>query len=166
MLFNVSPTIWKITKYLVQDLVCNFYSFNITVIPRLQNASADFLANVASNLIPSEDFNPYRFSIELIFKPSIPDNITNMWVFNDDNDIINFLTYEGIYEYRVIDEQTHDLEINKYFKGDNLRIEIFIPKSIVKLEDFYDLEYRFKKHVNSKTNSPTMNYEIINLGTN
>jgi hypothetical protein len=56
----------------------------------LQNASADLLANVASKLIPPEDFSPDRFSVELIFRPSIPDNVTNWRVFNDDEDIINF----------------------------------------------------------------------------
>ena len=82
---------------LVQDLTAHFTAFNISSIPRLHNANADLLANVASRLIPSEDFSPDRFSIELIFKPSIPDNITNWRVFNDDPDIVSFLTSEGSY---------------------------------------------------------------------
>ena len=53
---------------LVQDLTEHFIAFNISSIPRLQNASADLLANVASKLIPSEYFSPDRFSIELIFR--------------------------------------------------------------------------------------------------
>ena len=81
---------------LVQDLTEHFISFNISSIPRLQNVSADLLANIASRLIPSEDFSPDRFSIELIFKPSIADNITNWRVFNDDPDIVNFLTSEDL----------------------------------------------------------------------
>ena len=52
---------------LVQDLTELFIAFNISSIPRLQNASVDLLANVASKLIPSEDFSPDRFSIELFF---------------------------------------------------------------------------------------------------
>jgi hypothetical protein len=64
-------------RQLVQDLICKFSTFNITPILRLQNASVDLLENVASKLIPPEDFSPDRFSVELIFKPSIPDNITN-----------------------------------------------------------------------------------------
>ena len=62
---------------LVQDLVSHFLAFNISPIPRSQNVAADLLANVASKLLPSEDYNPDRFSIELIFRPSIPDNVTN-----------------------------------------------------------------------------------------
>lgn len=62
---------------LVHDLTSHFTMFNISPIPRLQNESVDLLANVASNLIPPEDYSPDRFSIELIFRPSVPDNITN-----------------------------------------------------------------------------------------
>ena len=98
---------------LVQDLTEHFIAFNISSIPRLQNASADFLANVASKLIPSEDFSLDRFSIELIFRPSIPDNITNWRVFNDDPDIVNFLTSEGSYCNQIIDEDHHDRQMQK-----------------------------------------------------
>ena len=48
---------------LVQDLTSHFIAFNISSIPRIQNASADLLENVASKLIPLEDFSPDRFSI-------------------------------------------------------------------------------------------------------
>ena len=66
---NYQPLVQYLTEY--------FIAFNISSIPRLQNASTDLLANVASKLIPSEDYGPDRFSIELIFRPSIPDNVTN-----------------------------------------------------------------------------------------
>src|SRR3984885_5117318 len=37
---------------------------------------------------------------------------------------------------------------------------------VVKLEDLYDLNDRFKSSTNSKLQSSTLNYELINLGTN
>lgn len=80
--------------------------------PRLQNASADLLSYVASKIIPPEEFNPDRFPIELFFRPSIPDNVTNWRVFNNDDDIIDFLTSEGSYEEQIIDEHEDDLQIN------------------------------------------------------
>ena len=95
----------------VQDLTEHFIAFNISSIPRLQNASADLLANVASKLIPSKDFSPDRFSIELIFRPSIPDNITNWRIFNDNPDIVSFLTSEGSYTNQIIDEDQHDQQL-------------------------------------------------------
>ena len=74
------------------DLISAFDAFDIKSIPRFQNQEADLLANVASRLIPSENFSPNVFSIELLFRPSILDNITNWHVFNDDSQIIVFLT--------------------------------------------------------------------------
>jgi len=42
----------------------------------------------------------------------------------------------------------------------------FIPKAVVRLERFYDFEDKFKKTVNCKTNSSSLSYEKVNLGTN
>ena len=55
----------------------HFDAFNIMSVPRFQNQEADLLANVASKLIPSENFTRNFFLVELIFRPSIPDNIFN-----------------------------------------------------------------------------------------
>ena len=46
----------------VWDLMSYFDAFNIMSIPRFQNQEADLLANVASKLIPSENFTPNFFS--------------------------------------------------------------------------------------------------------
>ena len=89
---------------LVQDLNFHFTTFNISPITRLQNTIANILANVASKLIPPEDYIPYRFSIELIFRLSIPDNIINWRTFNNDPDIISFLTSKGSYDDQIVDE--------------------------------------------------------------
>ena len=132
---------------------------NISSVPRIQNASVNLLANVASKLIPSQEFSPDRFSIELIFRPSIPDNITNWRVFNSDSDIIYFLTSEGSYDSQILDENEHNIHIKKE------QDENPIPKSIVKLEDLYDLKYKFKRVTNSKTQSSTLIFELVNLGT-
>ena len=70
----------------------NKYSaFNINSIPRLNNSEDDLLANVASKLFPVEGLSPNAFSVELLFRPSVPDNITNWRVFDDDQQIISFL---------------------------------------------------------------------------
>ena len=83
---------FKHYQSLVQDLISQFLAFNISPIPRSQNAAADLLANIASKLLPYEDYSPDKFSVELIFRPSIPDNVTNWRVFNHDEDILNFVT--------------------------------------------------------------------------
>ena len=85
-----------------------FSSFNINSIPRLNNFEADLLANVASKLFPTEGLSPDAFSFELLFKPFVPDNITNWRVFDDDQQIISFLHMEETFQGAVIDECTHD----------------------------------------------------------
>lgn len=127
---------------MIQDLTAHFTTFRIAHIPRIQNASSDLLTNVASKLIPPDDFNPDRFSIELIFRCSIPDNVTNWCVFNDDDDILSFLTSKGSYFDQLISEYEHDKMQNRSSDENNL------PKPVVKLEDLYDLKDRFKRTTN------------------
>jgi hypothetical protein len=92
----------------VSDLNSKVLAFNITVVPRSHNQEVDLLANVASHLIPAEGFQRDSFTIELIFRPSILDNITNWHVFNDDQQIIDFLHSEGIFQDVFVDELTSE----------------------------------------------------------
>jgi hypothetical protein len=62
----------------------NFFAFNTNSIPRLNNSEVDFLANVASKLFHAEGLSPNAFSVELLFRPSVSDNITNWRAFDDD----------------------------------------------------------------------------------
>jgi hypothetical protein len=82
-----------------------FEAFNIKSIPRTLNHEADMLANEASNLCPSDDFSHDKFSVELIYRPSIPGNITNWRVLEDDEKIINFLHSEDTFKGPVIDDE-------------------------------------------------------------
>ena len=88
-------------------------SFKIFSVPRYLNVDADLLENVATRLIPSENFEPNAFSVKLLYRPSVPDNVTNWRVFNDDEQIINFLIMEDTFKGSVIDEEQHDAEIKK-----------------------------------------------------
>ena len=89
-------------------LMHKFSAFNINSIPRMSNSVVDLLANVASKLLPDESLSPNAISIELLFRPLILDNITNWRVFDDDQQIINFLHMEDTFQDAVIDEGTHD----------------------------------------------------------
>ena len=40
-----------------------------------------------------------------------------------------------------------------------------IPKSIISMEKFYDLQDKFRKTTNCKTQSSTLNYAHVNLGS-
>ena len=64
----------------VWDLLKCFNAFNIVSIPRHKNAAVDLLATSAARLVPSNN----QCSVELLFRPSVPDMITNPRVFDDD----------------------------------------------------------------------------------
>jgi hypothetical protein len=72
------------------------------------NFEANILANVASNFCLSDDFSHDKFSIELIYRSSIPDNIMNWRVFEDDEQIINLLHLEDTFKGLVIDDEQHE----------------------------------------------------------
>jgi hypothetical protein len=85
----------------------------------------------------------------------IPDNITNWQVFYDDQQIINFLHMEDTFQDDVIDESTHNENLHDFLVISNPHsMEISsdlvnsIPKSVVRLENFYDLHDNFRGVVN------------------
>ena len=64
-----------IYQKLVRDMTNSFKDFNIKSTPRSLNFDADILANTASRLIPPEGLSHDTFSIELMYRPSIPYNV-------------------------------------------------------------------------------------------
>ena len=61
------------------------------------------LTNAASNLSPSIGFAHDIFSMELIYRSSILDNITNWRIFDDEKQIIDLLQLEDTFRGLVID---------------------------------------------------------------
>jgi ribonuclease HI len=124
----------------VWNLMNKFVAFNINSIPRLNNSEADLLANVASKLFLVEGLSSDAFSIELLFRPSVPDNIMNWRVFDDDQQIISFLHMEETFQGAVIDECTHDDNLCDFTvipdprtPESSLDMVNSIPKSVVRL---------------------------------
>ena len=71
-------------------------------------------------------------------------------------------TFKGL----VIDEEQHDAKIKKELaEPPRMSSENSIPRSVVKLEKFYDLQDKFKKVTNYKMHSSVMQYKVFNLGT-
>ena len=93
--------------------------------------------------------------------PAVPDNVTNLGVFGDDEKIIVFLTNEETFKDSMIDDEEHQENLqNKEVTKWN-----FMPKGARSLEGMFDLHKKFKNLANVKTNSSSMQYELINLGT-
>ena len=71
-----------------------------------------------------------------MYRPSIPDNVTSWKVFDDDHQILDFLSAQNTFEGMAIDEADHEKSLS-----DPSNI---IPKSVISLEKFYDLQDKFR----------------------
>jgi len=86
----------------VWELINRFVSFNISSIPCPLNCDVDLLANVASTLIPSNRLMPNTFSIEILYRPLVLDNVTSWRVFDDDLQLINVLHLKDTFKESII----------------------------------------------------------------
>ena len=82
--------------------------------------------------------------------------ITNLRVFDNDQQIIECLTNDETFKGAIIDDEEHQAEM----KYDN-----FIPKGVRTLEKMFDLNEKFRRPANVKMHSSTLQFELINLGT-
>ena len=73
------------------DEIEYFDAFSAFTIPCEQNSKADCLTVSASLLIPHPKFNRDVYTIEMIHRPSVPNNDQHWQVFDDDGKIIAFL---------------------------------------------------------------------------
>lgn len=129
------------------------------------------MVDVASKLIHVDIFNPNAFYVELIFRPSVLDTISNWCLFDDNRKIIDFLHMDGTIKDSVINDFMHEQNL-QYFSTKSkqrsfdelLKMVKPIPRSVVRLEHLYNLHDRFK-NVNCNINSFVMSSELINLGT-
>jgi ribonuclease HI len=77
----------------IWDLINDLDALNLIAIPREQNSKADELAVVASTLQLPDNLIEENISIEVIFRPLVPDNMNHWQVFDDDKQVIKFLTH-------------------------------------------------------------------------
>ena len=129
------------------------------------NFEADMLANVASNLCPSDDFCHDKFFLELIYRLLIPDNITNLRVFKDNELIINFLHSEDTFKGSVIDDEHHEDLLQASTSKVKPEHNNGMPKNIVRMEKLFDLQDKLRRPANTKTRNSSLLYEAVNLST-
>jgi len=117
----------------VLDILKLFSEHTLTCVPRIQNGVADALAKAASNLkIPMNSSN--KFDIYVKHRPTVPDNQRCWQVFQDDEEIKDFLQIEG--EFKDISIDTEPDEVNQM---DVLQLkDNFIPKGLIPLEEPFD----------------------------
>ena len=77
------------------------------------------------------------FSIEVIYKPFVPDNVTNLRVFNDDQQVLDFMLNTDIFKDAIMEEEDHDRALQEELK---IRKEKPVPKGVVSLKKLFDLQ--------------------------
>jgi hypothetical protein len=124
-----------------------FLAFNISFIPREENASANFLA-VTTSFLEVLMLPTVRSDVEIKYRPSVPDNVKHWKVFEDDREIEKFLQSIDEFSALHIDEDP-DIEgepdhhpggfLNKV--ADHQIIQLpsnHIPKGLIPLEILFD----------------------------
>jgi len=118
-----------------------FEFFEINAIPRNKNTNVDLLENVASRLLPSEGIFTDRFYVELLSRPSVPDNFTNWRVFDDDEQLMQFLHKEDTFKDQVIDDKEHVKSLQESASESEPRnLRNTTPKKVLDLEKYFDLQ--------------------------
>jgi len=68
-----------------------FYALDLQAIPREKNIHADQLAMAASTLKLFYELVNDEIKMEVIFRPSVPDDVEHWQVFNEDSQVVRFL---------------------------------------------------------------------------
>jgi hypothetical protein len=126
-------------------LIISFLAFNISFIPREENAPADFLAFSAS-LFEVPVLPTVKSDVEIRYRPSVPDNVKHWKVFEDDQEIEKFLQSIDDFSASHIDEDP-DVEGDHHpgeFMNEIANHQIIqlpsnhIPKGLIPLERLFD----------------------------
>ena len=125
--------------------------------PRIQNGVADALAKATSNLkIPMNSSN--KFEIYVKHRPTVPDNQRCWQVFQDDEEIKDFMQVKGKFEDISIDTEAEGVN-----QMDVLQLkENYIPKGLIPLEELFDQDDVARKPTLRPTDEGV---EDVNLGT-
>ena len=118
-------------RNLVLDLLEKFQSYTLNVKTRDQNSMADSLA-VAASLFVVPKHSSDNYEVKIRHRPVIPDNILNWQVFEDDQQVKNFLELKEEFENSQIDQQNMLVETRE--KSEVLQLQNnLIPKGLIPL---------------------------------
>jgi hypothetical protein len=111
----------------------SFSYFNIVFIPRDKNHKVDSLSLAASLSNPDDVLRKMSFQVEISFRPSMPDNIEYLQVFDNDEQLENFLLNNDDEEDNssiVIPKDSIQVEylFTKYNHSKNLLEEVLVQK--------------------------------------
>eukprot|EP00253_Pinus_taeda_P034817 PITA_34817 len=110
-------------------------SINLNVVT-LKVVAANALANAASRVSLIRDI----FTIEILYKQSILDNITNLCVFNDDQQILHFMANADVFKHAMINDEKNERSLQA--EAGNRKGHL-ITKGVATLENIYELQECF-----------------------
>jgi ribonuclease HI len=125
----------------IWDTIEMFDAMDIISVPRDQNSLADSLAVAASTLQPSEDLIKGEGKLEIIFRPSVPDNVDHWQVFRDDKQILRFI--HNVQEFS--DFNVSYKEEGKDYPEEDDSVRNPSPRGITALEKIFDMHDMHKK---------------------
>jgi hypothetical protein len=135
-----------------------FDAMDIISVPRDQNNLADSLVVAASTHQPSEDLIKGEGKLEIIFRPSVPDNVDHWQVFRDDKQILRFI--HNVQEFS--DFNVSYKEEGKDYPEEDDSIKNPSPRGITTLEKIFDMHDMHKK---KKEVIKPGSYIEVNIGT-
>lgn len=102
-----------------------------------------------------------KYEIEVLNRLAIPDNITNWQIFEDDQQVKNFIKLKEEFESTQVDQQNMLVESKENSEVLQLKNNS-IPKGLIPLEKLFDQNDMFKS---SKIQANEEEVESCNLGT-
>jgi hypothetical protein len=135
-----------------------FDALNLVAIPRDQNFKEDELVVVASTLQLSQDLIKGNITVEVVFRPSVPDNVDHWQIFDDDKQVIKFLNHmQEFSEFHINEEEEGCNYIENGHKVNP------VPRGLVSQEQLFDRKYG---HKHEETRIKPGNHFEFNIGTN
>ena len=93
------------------------------------------LSNVASKFSPSVSFAHDIFSMELIFRSQVSNNMMH----HDNKQMIDLLHLENTFKGSVIDDEQHESLLHASISKENPELRDHFPKNIVRMESDLNL---------------------------
>jgi ribonuclease HI len=142
----------------IWNLISDLDAIDLIAIPREQNSKVDELAVAASTLQLPENLIDENISVEVIFRPLVPDNMDHWQVFDDDKQMVKFLLH--IHEFLDLGISLKE-EGSTYTENDD---EVkALPKQVVSSKKNFDRQDGHKQK--DETKKKLCDYHEVNIRT-
>ena len=146
-------------RNLVLDMLEKFQAHTFSIKTRDQKSIVDSLA-VSASLFIIPTHSSEKYEVEVRHRPVIPDNIINWQVFEDDQQVRNFIELKEEFQSTQMDQQNMFMESKEKLEVLQLKNNL-IPKGLIPLEKLFDQNDVYKA---PKLQADEEEVESCNLG--